>query len=403
MKFNKVGQVSLISATALILATSFTACSPITIDYVFAAGNKQSPGEIQTFEADRVSGALSVVGSTVSSGGVTPVSMAASTDYKHLYVANQGDSTIVEFSVAGSGALTSAATTTMSAEGNTPVAIAMNAAGTLLYVANKYQSGCTTATTGAATCNGGALVVYPVGTDGTLGAAVANGELSYTPVGINPTALVALASGAAVYVTTYNPAAGLGYVYGFAATTDGALTAATGSPFRAGVKPVGIATSSTSLYVYVTDFSQNQLIAYTVLDGSVLHPLINGPFRTGSQPSAITIDPRGIYIYITNELDNTVSAFVIDLSTGTPTSVVNTSGSSVNQTSTQPVAVVVDAGFGRYVYAANYLDNSLSGFKINASTGALSATQSGPYPTVGQPSALISVPRGNHSIQVNQP
>jgi YVTN family beta-propeller protein len=403
MKFNKVGQVSLVSATALILASSFTACNPVTIDYIFAAGNKENPGQIQTFEADRVSGALSVVESTVSSGGVTPVSMAVGTDYKHLYVANQGDSTLVEFSVAGSGALTSVTTTTMSAEGNTPVAIAMNAQGTLLYVANKYQAGCTTAVAGAATCNGGALAVYPVGTDGSLGSAVANGSLSYTPVGINPTALVALASGAAVYVTTYNPTAGLGYVYGFAATSGGALTTATGSPFLAGVKPVGIATSSTSLYVYVTDFAQNQLIAYSVLDGSVLHPLINGPFKTGNQPSAITIDPRGIYIYVTNELDNTVSAFVIDLSTGTPSAVVNATGSSTNATSTQPVAVIVDQGFGRYVYTANFLDNSLSGFQINASTGALTATQSTPYPTVGQPAALASVPRGNHSIQVNQP
>jgi 6-phosphogluconolactonase (cycloisomerase 2 family) len=403
MKFNKVGQVSLVSAIALILASSFTACNPVTIDYIYAAGNKENPGQIETFLSDRVSGALSVVNASVSSGGVMPVSMAVSTDYKHLYVANQGDSTLVEFTVGDNGTLTSAATVTMSAEGNTPVAIAMNAAGTLLYVANRYQSGCSTAISGAASCNGGALAVFPVGSDGTLGGAVANGSLSYTPVGVNPTALVPLANGSSVYVTTYNPTAGLGYVYGFAATSTGALTTANGSPFNAGVKPVGIATTSTSLYVYVTDFAQNQLIAYSVQDGSVLHPLINGPFRTGNQPSSITIDPRGIYIYVTNQLDNSVSAYEIDLSTGTPSSVVNTSGSTVNATATQPVAALVDPAFGRYVYTANFLDNSISGFLINASTGALTATQSGPYPTIGQPVALAAVPHGNHSIQVNQP
>jgi hypothetical protein len=60
MKFNKVGQVSLVSAIALILASAFTACNPVTIDYVFVAGNKESPGQIQTFLVDRVSGALSI-------------------------------------------------------------------------------------------------------------------------------------------------------------------------------------------------------------------------------------------------------------------------------------------------------------------------------------------------------
>jgi 6-phosphogluconolactonase len=403
MKFNKVGQVSLVSAIALILASTFTACNPVTIDYIFAAGNKESPGQIQTFLADRVSGALSKVGSTVSSGGVTPVAEAVSTDYQHLYVANQGDSTLVEFSISTGGALASVNTLTLDNEGNTPVSIAMNAAGTLLYVANKYQPGCTTATTGATTCNGGALAVFPVGTDGALGTAVTNGSLSYWPVGINPTSVNALPSGAAVYVSTYDQTAGLGYLYGFTASTAGALSTASGSPFNAGVKPVGIASTSTSRFVYVTDFSQNELIAYSVLDGGVLHPLINGPFKTGNQPSAITVDPRGIYIYISNELDNSVSAYVIDLTTGTPSAAVNTSGSAVNATGTEPVAILVDPGFGRYVYTANFLDNSLTGFQINASTGTLSTAQSGPYPTVGQPAALAAVPHGNHSIQINQP
>jgi 6-phosphogluconolactonase (cycloisomerase 2 family) len=405
MKFNKVGQVSLVSAIALILASSFTACNPVTIDYVFVAGNKESPGQIQTFLADRVSGALSTINSTVSSGGVTPVSEAVSTDYKNLYVANQGDSTLVQFTIASSGALTSTNTTTLSSEGNTPVAIAMNAAGTLLYVVSKYQPGCTLSTTvsGASTCSGGSLSVFPVSSSGALGTAVTNGSLSYWPVDINPTAVNALANGDSVYVSTYNSTTGLGYLYGFSATTAGALSTISGSPFDAGVKPVSIASTPTSRFVYAVDFSQNELIAYSVLDGGVLHPLINGPFKTGNQPSAITIDPRGIYIYVSNELDNTVSAYDISLPTGTPSAAVNTTGSTTNSTGTEPVAILVDPAYGRFVYTANFLDNSVSGFELNASTGTLTAAQSTPYPTVGQPAALVAIPHGNHSVEVDQP
>ena len=397
MKLSKTGQVFLVSTIALILAITFTACNPVTIDYVFVAGNKQSPGQIQTFLVDRVSGALNAVNSVVSSGGVDPVSEATSTDFKHLYVANKGDSTLVEFSISGSGTLTSVATTTLSAEGNTPVATFMNTAGTLLFVVNAYQPGCSS----SSGC-GGALAVFPVGTDGALGAAVANGGLSYWPLGVNPTAVNALASGAAVYVTTYNPTAGVGYIYGFAASSGGALTAL-GAPVNAGVKPVGIASDSSSRFVYVTDFSQNQLIAYSVIDGTTLHPLINGPFRTGNQPSAIIVDPRGKYIYLTNQLDNTVSAYAIDLATGTPSSAVNTTGSSSNATGTQPDAIIVDPGFGRYVYTANFLDNSMTGFELNPNTGTLSGVTNGPYPSIGQPSAVAAIPHGNHSIQVSQP
>ena len=403
MKLNKSGHVFLVSAIALILASAFTACNPLTIDYIFVAGNKNSPGQIQTFLSDRVSGALSVVNSTVSSGGVKPVSLATSTDFKHLYVANQGDSTLVEFSVSGSGVLAPLTTTTLSSEGNTPVAIAMNAAGTLLYVVSSYQPGCTKAISGANTCNGGALAIFPVGTDGAIGTPVANGGLSYVPVGINPTAVNPLPGGTAVYVTTYDPAAGLGHIYGFATSNSGAPSVIAGSPFNAGVKPVSIASTPTSRFVYVTDFSQNQLIAYSVQDGTVLNPLINGPFKTGNQPSSITVDPRGIYIYLTNELDNSVSAYSIALPTGTPSAAVSTSGSSINSTGTAPLAILVDPGYGRFVYTANFLDDSITGFLLNADTGTLTLTQSGPYPTVGQPTALAAIPHGNHSVEVVQP
>jgi 6-phosphogluconolactonase (cycloisomerase 2 family) len=334
--------------------------------------------------------------------------MAVSTDYANLYVANQGDSSLVQFSISGNAALKSANTISLSSEGNTPVAITMNAAGTLLYVLNKYQPGCTADSITAGKC-AGALAVFPVGTSGALGTPVANGSLNYWPVGVNPTAVNALANGASVYVSTYDPTAGLGYLYGFTSTSAGALATIpgnatiSGTPFFAGVKPVGIASTPTSRFVYVTDFAQNEIIAYSVLGGGVLQPLINGPFKTGNQPSAITVDPRGIFIYVSNELDNSVSAYAIALPTGTPSAAVNTTGSATNTTGTQPVAILVDPGYGRYVYTANFLDNSLSGFQLNASTGTLAPTQSGPYPTVGQPAAIVSIPHGNHSIQVDQP
>ena len=185
--------------------------------------------------------------------------------------------------------------------------------------------------------------------------------------------------------------------------TGGALTPAAGSPWKAGIKPVALAADPTNRFVYVTDFASNQLIGYTIQSGSVLSFLLNGPFAAGSEPTAIEVDPRGKYIYVSNGLSNTVTAFTISLSTGTPSATINATGSQVNTTDTDPVSVVVDAALGRFVYTANYLGNSVSGFRLNADTGALTPTQATPYPAGLKPSVVATVPHGNHAIETVAP
>jgi 6-phosphogluconolactonase (cycloisomerase 2 family) len=220
----------------------------------------------------------------------------------------------------------------------------------------------------------------------------------------------ATVSGNAVYVTAYdqsayNPGgtttstANPGWVFGYTVGSSGALAAVSGSPWKAGVKPTAIAADPTDRFVYVTDYASNELIGYTIQSGSILNFLTNGPFKTGNEPSAIVIDPRGKYIYLTNSLDSTVSAWSIYLATGTPTGTANVVGSAANSTDTQPVSLVVDPALGRFVYTANHLGNSVSGFRLDPDNGSLSTTQATPYPTGSQPTAVTAVPHGNYSVQ----
>jgi 6-phosphogluconolactonase (cycloisomerase 2 family) len=108
-------------------------------------------------------------------------------------------------------------------------------------------------------------------------------------------------------------------------------------------------------------------------------------------------------LYVSNSLDSSVSAYVIDIQTGTPSSAVNTTGSSTNTTDTQPVAIAIDPALARYVYTANYLGNSVSGFRLDPTAGTLKQTQATPYPTGLHPSAVALVPHGNHATQVVTP
>jgi 6-phosphogluconolactonase (cycloisomerase 2 family) len=127
--------------------------------------------------------------------------------------------------------------------------------------------------------------------------------------------------------------------------------------------------------------------------------MTSGPFKTGNEPSAIVIDPRGKFMYVTNLLDSSVSSYAITAATGTPTAALSISGTQLNSTDTQPVAIALDPALGRFVYTANYLGNSVSGFLLNSTSGVLTATQATPYPTGAEPTALVVVPHGNHATQ----
>jgi 6-phosphogluconolactonase (cycloisomerase 2 family) len=369
----------------------------VTIDYIYLAGSATSGsnGIIQAFAVDSQSGALRTGKPSVDSGGPNPVALAVSSDHQHLYAANQGNNSVVHFSLDSNGTMTKKDSVTLA---DAPVYLAVNEAGTYLFVV----SGTTSAT----------LTAYSL-SSGTIGTVAAQEPLTipgFDTDSVVPTGVTALANNNAVYVTlydrsAYNPGgtttstANPGWIFGFTVGSSGALTPTGGGPYRAGVKPSALTADPTSRFIYVTDFASNQLIGYAVQSNGILSYLINGPFRTGNEPAAITVDPRGKYIYVANSLDSSVSAYAIDLATGTPSTAVNVTGSSINTTDTQPVSVVVDPALGRYVYTANFLGNSVSGFRLDPNAGSLKQSQATPYPTGPKPTAITAVPHGNHSIQ----
>ncbi len=399
MKLSKLSRTILVSSAGLVLATLLTSCEIVTIDYLFVANSagtgSSTTGQIQTFDVDSESGAIRNGAPQVSSGGNNPVSIAVSADYANLYVVNQASNNVVHFTISDSGVLTQKDIVTTSAS---PNYVAVNTAGTYLYVVSGP--------------NPALLTAYSL-SSGTIGSAAAQVTLSipgYTGDSLAPTGVTVLANNDAVFVTAYdqsayNPGgtttstANPGWLFGYAVGSGGALAASAGSPWKAGVKPAALAADPTNRFVYVSDFASNQLIGYTVQSGSVLDFMINGPFAAGSEPNSVVVDPRGKYIYVSNGLSSTVTAYTIDLATGTPSATVNTTGSQTNNTDTDPVSVVVDAALGRFVYTANYRGNSISGFRLNADTGALSPTQATPYPAGIKSSVVATVPHGNHSLQ----
>jgi 6-phosphogluconolactonase (cycloisomerase 2 family) len=412
MKWKTIGQGLLAITASLGLGLGVTSCSPSqTIDYVFVTSNATGTtnGEVSSYHVDSVSGALSLVaGGPFPSQGSNPVALIASPNQQYLFVANHDSSNIAVFTIGTDGQL--APGKTYPTPGTEPVSMAMNATGTLLFVLDYYAPGFSDATPGP-----GALVVYPVNADGSLGTPVASAGLSYSTVQCFPGGVAVTPDGSyayvsntnAVIVTTSPPTNGTapvrpatcpaqGTISAFSVTSAGALAAVPGSPFAAGTTPTGIAVDLTSRFVYTTDSVQNQLIVYNILNGGSLTPLINGPFSTGTFPVGITIDPRDEYLYVSNYNASTISEFTISQSTGQPSGLASSTFSTADA---GPTCIVVDPAFGRFVYTTDSVGGYIQAGNLSPNTGVLASIQNAPYNAIGHPTCVTAVPHGNHAIQ----
>ena len=385
MKLNKKGQLILVSAVSLLAASLVTACGTLTIDFVFVSSAKAAGsynyGEIDVFEINSESGYMrQIPTSPFPSGGRLPVSEALSSDNSNLYVVNQDDNTIVQFTIGSDGKLYPQNTT------NTPGLLPLKAAvsGSYLFVLDTYKplATCTT----SAPCSG-AIGVLPIDSSGALGTAVSNGSLTYWPLSVSgssdiilPTGETVTANGSYLYVTAYDTTAKTGYVFGYSIGSTGALTALTGSPWAVGTYPSALARDINSAYLYVTDQTASKIYSYTI--GSAGALTLKNSASTGSKPSALAVDSAANWIYVTNATDSTVSAYSV--SSGVLSSV-GTYGTGL-----QPVAIGIDPARHHFVYTVNYLGPNVSGFEIN-SDGSLYGSQDSPYTANSLPTDVVAI------------
>ncbi len=402
-----------VAGTGAILAMTSCGVSN-TIDYLYVASSKNNPGQINVYRVDSLSGALTQIpNSPYPTIGRNPVGVVASPNGKNLYVINHDDNTLVEFGIGTDAKLYPGAQYTT--PGSEPTAITISKDGTQLYVVDNYQPTFTDLNPGP-----GALVVYPINTDGSLGTpvpqTVGNQQLAYYPLENTPSAISALANGQAVFVaeqlTTTSSAActtgGQGGLEALAITpgaSGGAITPIAGSPFCAGVTLSSVATDPASRFLYVTDSAQNQLIGFTLVYASssagntaappaTIQPFVGGPIPAGTSPSNITIDPRGLYMYVTNFFSNSISGYAINTTTGIPSAT-----APGNYTvGAHPQCVIVEPALGRFAYITAFADNNVYGYQLNPNTGVLTGTQNSPYITSGQPTCLAAVTHGNHPV-----
>ena len=99
------------------------------------------------------------------------------------------------------------------------------------------------------------------------------------------------------------------------------------------------------------------------------------------------------YSYVTNAADNTLSSYRVDATTGALTVV----GMPIATGASPSAMVAVDYGYygNRFVYVGNEGSNDVSAFAVNSATGALTAVPGSPFAAGTDPKAMTFDGRSN--------
>jgi 6-phosphogluconolactonase len=398
MKLNKPIQLLAISAASIAAAAFMSACATLTVDFVYVtcakAAGPNNYGEVNVFEINSQSGRMrQIPTSPFFSGGRNPVAEAVSPDQGSLYVVNRDDNTIVQFNIGTDGKLYPQ--DTVNTPGIFPISVATSKG--FLFVADTFMPLPTCSP--ASPCSG-SVAVFPIVTASqggkpanTLGTAVVNSAISasYWPLTLTgpaaadifvPSAITVAGSGANVYVAGYDANTNAGYIFGFLSGTDGTLAALPGFPVQVGTHLSAITSDSSGSYLYVTDSTQNAVYGFQIASGA-LTPLSGSPFATGAQPQAIVLDATAKYAVVANTQDSNVTVYSVNAG--------SLSKLGTYTTGTQPVAIGIDPSLNQYIFTANFLGNTVSGFQLNMSDGSLLNSQFSPTASNPNPTAVSAI------------
>jgi hypothetical protein len=169
--------------------------------------------------------------------------------------------------------------------------------------------------------------------------------------------------------------------------TQGPVALVPGSPFASGTN-VYLTVDPRSRFVFAADEDPpGGVLAFTINPSTgVLSAVPGSPFAIGSNSNPVSVgqiavDPSGNFVYVTLPATGQVAGFSIDAASGLLTPV---PGSPFAAESGAFAIAVHSAGVNSlYLFVANRMANSISGYSINATTGVLTPVPSSPFAATG--------------------
>jgi 6-phosphogluconolactonase len=226
-----------------------------------------------------------------------------------------------------------------------------------------------------------------------------NGSFNNGPVPLVTTGFVPVWS-------TVDPTNHFVYVTNFADNTvsaftlnsiTGAMAAVNGQPFPAGTNPGAAAVDPTGKFLYVANDGSNNVSGYKINSNGSLTQVPGSPVAAGTQPQqGIAVTNR--FIYVSNQLTNDVSAYSFDSGTGALTPLAG-SPFTLEPGGVGPESLAMDPA-GKFLFTANMNSNNVSAFTVNAD-GSLTAVPGSPFPAGDSPQYLVTNRNGSFLYVVN--
>jgi 6-phosphogluconolactonase (cycloisomerase 2 family) len=384
-KLRAILAFAVLAGLSLLLLNCGTSTSrPAGVLYVLSQGEST----VGSYAINLDSGALSLINSTAKTDS-TPVSILLDASGKVAFVLNQGSSTITSYTLNSDGTLTAASGSVSVPSGS--VAMARDAAGTFLFVVSQ-----STPSISVFSMQSGSTSLTPVETD----------PLTYVPTAV---ASGTGASGALLYVTGNQDLVGTNdnTVNEYSVDGTGHITfpALLGSPYTVGSDPGAVVAVKTTpvggsggLFVYVANSGNgsggNSLNVFSVctvtsatcttddVTNATLLP-VGGAVSVGLAPVAMTVDPTNAFLFVVNYGSNTVSGFKINGATGA-LSPLNPATAS---TGFGPISVSMHPS-GKFLFVSNNGSSNVSGFNVDTTSGKMSTAIN--VTSAAQPAGVVA-------------
>jgi len=204
---------------------------------------------------------------------------------------------------------------------------------------------------------------------------------------------------AAANVTNVDVTCGSGYTVGGTVSglvgsgltleicTPNSSNRAPGPPFCRNLKQIGANGTFTLDSVYPAGYSGRDYVSIAQQPSSPPQDCVISNATIGIQAANVTVScaDHSEYLYVTNAADNTLSSYRVDATTGAVAVI-----GAPTATGTSPYAIVGSEAYGggRFVFVANEGSNDVSAFAVDPTTGALTAVPGSPFAAGTDPQAM---------------
>jgi DNA-binding beta-propeller fold protein YncE len=321
--------------------------TPTTSTGALAFVTNYNDGKVSSFTRNITTGALKRTGEAIAGAKQGPKGLVAAPSGGFLYVANNADDNIYQFSVNSTdGTLTPLSPAFVSnGKGSGPDEIAINTAGSFLWV------------TGA---KNRTVTAYSINSStGQIAQIAKNSQV--TVLG-SPFGIAVDSANGFVYVAD----TGAGLVYSYSIDASGALTQIglpvpdLGSP---GGSPGFISIDPAATFIYVTDLKEGQLAVLGTAAGALTFGSVVPGTTTGFKPVGIgyATTSSGNFVFTANQNDSTIWSFLLALP-GSPSPPAAFGSGDLNA----PTGLVVDPQ-NAFVYTTNQNAGTVSQFSLSSS------------------------------------